>query len=621
MVSVYSTSIPDDQNMKTITFLLLLIQFQLTGCQNNNQTSASNNTINTSLQKENQPITFPSNPKPPIPLLKDSATQHYHFKSIEAAQTIPTYHNLISRMENTFQEIEQFAGQKSTLPKITVYLYPSAEKKGMTIKNTSQNSIDFQKNETHIVFNEIYTNNFIQLENQILIRHLFGKTPAKALETGLGIYFTQNWQQKGYAYWASKLHLSGNMPPLKHLLQNQTFEQSSPLIMGAMSGAFTAFLLKKWGKKTFLKQYTKANFDEQEITNLEPEWLQFLEEFSSSYKEQIATDHLQKGEKTSSLPYFKGFNFAHEGYNIYDGYISQEATKALTALQQIGTNSIAIVPYSGMRNPNTLQTNDMRLWRRAGTENDESVIHSAFQAKKLGMSTLLKPQLWIHNSWPGDVDFKTDQEWQVFFERYNRWIIHYALLAEMYDFEAFCVGVEFVKATLKHPEEWRKIITQVKKLYGGSVTYAANWGEEFEKNTIWDAVDFIGINCYYPLSKKENPSDKELQIGFEGTLDKIESIAKNFNKKVAFTEIGFRSIEKPWISPHHYDWGDKPAFVEEDQKRCYEAVMKGIQNRSWCQGILWWKWPSYLNHSQETKTEFAPNGKMAEGVILKWFKE
>ncbi|MFK7907800.1 MAG: hypothetical protein AB8B69_21900 [Chitinophagales bacterium] len=607
--------------MKTITFLLLLIQFQLTGCQNDAQTNSSNKALTKSKNNTSLVSSPPSKPIPPIPLLKDSITQHYHFKSIEATQPIKTFNNLISRVESTFQEIEAFAGQKSTLPKITVYLYPSAEKKGMTIKNTDQNSIDFQKNETHIVFNEVYTDNFLQLENQILIQHLLGKTPTKALETGLGIYFTQNWQQKGYAYWASKLHLSNNMPPLEHLLQNKSFEQESPLMMGAMSGAFAAFALKHWGKDVFLKQYAKATFTEQEINELEPKWLQFLEKFSSPYKTQISTEHLQKRKNVSNLTYFKGFNFAHEGYNIYDGYISQEATKALTALQQIGTNTVAIVPYSGMKSPNTLQPSDMRLWRRAGTENDESVIHSSFQAKKLGMTTVLKPQLWIHNSWPGDVDFKADEEWQAFFERYERWILHYALLAEMYDFEAFCVGVEFTKATLKHPEEWRKIIHQVKQLYGGAVTYAANWGEEFEKNTIWDAVDFIGINCYYPLSRKENPSDRELQAGFEGSLDKIEAIAEKFNKKVVFTEIGFRSIEKPWISPHHYEWGDNPAFKEEDQKRCYEAVMQGLQNRDWCQGILWWKWPSYLSHSQQDKTEFAPNGKMAEEVILKWFKE
>ena len=33
--------------------------------------------------------------------------------------------------------------------------------------------------------------------------------------------------------------------------------------------------------------------------------------------------------------------------------------------------------------------------------------------------------------------------------------MHYALLAEMYDIELFCAGVEFQQATLTHPEAWK----------------------------------------------------------------------------------------------------------------------------------------------------------------------
>ncbi len=528
--------------------------------------------------------------------------------------------SLAKQMETSLHEIEDFAGKKSSLKPIQVYLYPTAEKKGLLLKNTDQNSIDFQKNATHIVFNDVYADNFLQLENQLTIRHLLGEPQTKALETGLGIYFTKNWQRKGYEYWASKLHLSGNMPSLKDLLQNEIFEHQSPLLMGATSGAFAAFLWKHWGKESFLKKYATATFDTKEVAELESSWLQFLDELSNQYKPSITQHHLQK--KARPLPYFKGFNFAHEGYNIYDGYISQEAAKSLTALHQIGTNSVAIVPYSGIRNPNTLQPTDMRLWRRAATENDESVIHVAFQAKKLGMMSILKPQIWVHDSWPGDVDFTTKEEWDTFFERYERWILHYALLAEIHNFEALCVGVEFVKATLKHPEAWTSMIEKIKQLYSGSVTYAANWGEEFENTTIWNSVDFIGINCYYPLSQNHHPSIRELQEGFETALKRIEGIAKKYNKQVVFTEIGFRSIEKPWLSPHYYDWGDQSTYHEEDQKHCYEVVMSALENqKDWCAGIFWWKWPSYLNHSQETKTEFAPNGKMAESVIEKWFKK
>lgn len=612
-----------------LLLIFLLIHLQLSSCRNQNNPLTSNQAPNKNnyekanstnlLQKEIPPqIVLSSNDDPTPQLLKE--TPHFQVLGVGGKFQQEALDSLTAKMESSFEEIENFIEQKTTLKPITCYLYPSAEKKGLLLNNTNQNSIDFQKNATHIVFNEAYTNNFLQLENQLIIRNLLGEAKTQALETGLGIYFTKNWQRKGYEYWASKLHLSGNMPPLKDLLQNEDTEHKSRILVEVMSGTFVAFLVKHWGKETFLKKYETITFDFKVISSIESSWVQFLDELSNSYKAEITTNQLQK--KARPLPYFKGFNFAHEGYNIYDGYISQEAKKSLTALKQIGANSIAIVPYSGIKNPNALQPRDMRLWQRAVMENDESVIHSAFQARKLGMVTVLKPQIWIHKSWPGEVDFNTEEEWQSFFERYERWVLHYALLAEIHDFEAFCIGVEFVKATLKHPEAWVSMIERIKRLYSGSVTYAANWGEEFENTGIWKAVDFIGINCYYPLSKKENPSSRELQEGFEMALKRIEIVAKKYNKKVVFTEIGFRSIETPWINPHHYDWNHEPAYYEKDQKRCYEAVMSTLESKKdWCNGILWWKWPSYLNHSKESKTEFAPNGKAAQHVIEEWFKK
>lgn len=615
--------------MKIFTTYLLLLQFVLAGCQHNHASPSSTpnsekinkkvSVSDTSKRKRTPSIAIPNENAKQI--LKE--TKQYKFIAIEADFNDRAFLNLVKRMENSAKKMEEFVGRKSTLPQIEVYLYPSAEKKGLKLNNTDQNTIDFEKNASHIVFNDVYENNFLQLENQLILRHLLGKPKMEFLELGLGIYFTENWQRKGYEYWTAKLYLSSNMPSLKRLLLNEQLQHESPLLKGAVSGAFAAFLIEHWSQDKFLKEYKNAVFSEEKLKELESEWLQFLDNLSEKYKVQIYEHRLQR--KKASTPYFKGFNFAHEGYDIYNGYISQKATNALIALQKIGANSIAIVPYTGMRKPNSLHVNDMRLWQRAGMENDESVVHAAFQARKLEMSVLLKPQIWVHDSWPGDVDFSTEEEWQAFFERYERWILHYALLAEMYDFEAFCVGVEFVKATLKNPEEWTAIIQKVKSLYSGSVTYAANWGEEFENTTLWNFVDFIGINCYYPLSKKENPSDRELKEGFKTALERIKIISEKYDKKVVFTEIGFRSIEKPWVSPHHYDWGSQPPYSEVDQKRCYEIVMSGLQNekqngRDWSSGIFWWKWPSYLEHSREAKTEFAPNGKEAERVVEEFFK-
>ncbi len=610
--------------MKQTLLFFLLFHLQFIGCQiPDSRKQISEPTVD--LQKktdkpiQNSPIQ--EGFKDRLELLKK--TVHYQFIGVKEAIQFSALDSLAAQMERTHREIETFAGQKSTLPPIKCYLYPTAEQKGLLLKNTHQSHIDFKRNEVHIVFNEAYTGNVLQLENQLLLRHLLGESEPPILEQGLSIAFAPKWQKHGCNYWTSKLYLSDNLPPLSFLLQNKNIHRVSHLLKGTMAGTLSTFLLQYWGKETFLQHYKEGNIGGEEILKLEEKWLQFLKEINLKYKEKIEVNR-KAITPSKDLPYFKGFNFAHEGYQIYDGYISQQAKQALEAMAKIGVNTSAIVPYSGMRSSNSLQDRDIISSRRAVVENDESVIHAAYQSKKLGMTTVLKPQVWVSNSWPGDIDFQTEREWKAFFERYERWILHYAMLAEIHELEVFCLGVEFVKATLEHPEKWQEMIHRIGGFYSGSLTYAANWGAEFEESSLWsnDELDFIGINCYYPLSKEENPTDQQLREGFESTLLKIKQVAKQYNKKVIFTEIGFRSIEKPWQNPHHYDWNDQPNYKEEDQKRCYEAVLAALEGKEdWCQGILWWKWPSYLSHSQESKTEFAPNGKMAEKVVEKWFKD
>lgn len=614
------------------TFLiLLLLHLQLTGCQPSEPQKKKKTAFDNHLTTT-QSLTFPK------PLHQEELTEkiewtidnkthdlkqtnHYQLIGVGGKIQNAVLDTLAAQMESSHTEIEAFTGKKSTLPPMKCYLYPSAEKKGLLLQNTHQSHINFDKNEIHIVFNQAYKGNLLQLENQILLRHLLGKPSNTILEEGLSLQFAPKWQKYGSEYWANRLYQSDNLPSIQFLLNNKDLQYESYLLQSILSGTFTSFLLQYWGKATFLKYYKNWASEVQNIPQLEEKWQDFLQETHEKYKAEI-TAQFPSNPTQTQLPYFKGFNFAHEGYQIYDGYISQQATEALEAMAKIGVNTSAIVPYTGMRNVNHLQTKDIRVSRRAVQENDESVIHSAFQSKKLGMMTILKPQVWVWNSWPGDITFETVGEWDAFFEQYYQWILHYALIAEINQMDVLCLGVEFVKATLQYPEKWKTIIQRINGLYSGKLTYAANWGAEFEENVLWSLpeLDYIGINCYYPLSKAENPTDKELQKGFATILEKIENIARKYNKKVIFTEIGFRSIAKPWQNPHHYEWNNHPKYEETDQQRCYQAVFAALDNnKDWCQGILWWKWPSYLSHSQDAKTEFAPNGKAAEKVVEQWF--
>ena len=129
---------------------------------------------------------------------------------------------------------------------------------------------------------------------------------------------------------------------------------------------------------------------------------------------------------------------------------------------------------------------------------------------------------------------------------------------------------------------------------------------------IWDS----DLN---PLSTKQNPSDKDLDQGAKKIMDQIEKVSKHFDKPVLFTEVGFRSVERPWLHPHEEANGQ--SYSEEAQARCYKALLANTKGRDWLLGLYWWKWPSYIPYAKERRTSFTPCGKSAGVILGHWYEE
>ncbi len=407
--------------------------------------------------------------------------------------------------------IQKLSGVKMKAETINYYLYPTTEIKGLITGSSDQSHLDTAKMEVHTAFDRHLTDRYYGKENKLIIKLLMGHTPYKALETGLSVYFSSQWENQGYQYWARHLIKGGNSMTVEQLLDSERFDNSSRLIREALSASLVEFLLEKWGKAQFLKNYKNWQPDSEKMNQITDSWW-------SAVKEQNI-DHIPLVKK--NLPYLQGFNFTHEGYQIYNGYGSKMAEKSLKMVGKLGSNVVAVVPYSWMGNPQI--PSNFRFSQRAGSENDQSVINTIYCAKEQGLYTLLKPHVWVSNSWPGEVDMPTNQHWDLFFDYYFQWISHYALLAEMYEVDVLCIGVEFSIATLGQERQWRGLIDKLRKIYSGNITYAANWGDEFEQITFWDQLDFIGLNCYYPLSKKNKSNQTELEQGFISVLEKVSN--------------------------------------------------------------------------------------------------
>jgi hypothetical protein len=526
---------------------------------------------------------------------------YHHSLNSESMQFLST------ECQRELFSIQQLSGKKLDTGPINYYLYPTTEIKGLMTGSTDQSHLDSTRKEVHTAFDKHFLDRYYGKENQLILKLLLGPPAFEALETGLSVYFSSHWEKQGYQYWARHLVEGENSMTVEQLLDPEQFMNSSRLIREALSGSLVKFLLDKWGREQFLIKYGSWQPGFDEMTQITDSWWSSLEGKDIVYTPVVKSD----------LPYLQGFNFTHEGYQVFNGYGSKMAKESMERVRNLGSNVVAIVPYSWMGDPQS--PTNFRFSQRAGSENDESVIHTISQAKEQGLFTLLKPHVWIHNSWPGEVEMTTEQDWNLFFEHYYQWISHYALMAEMHEVDVLCIGVEFTTATLKQENHWRNLIGKLRNVYSGHLTYAANWGDEFEQVTFWDQLDLIGLNCYYPLSNNSKSNQNELEHGFASVLDKVDKVKTRYNKPLLITEIGFRSVEAPWMSPHE-EAGNKN-FNEDDQAKAYSAVFQVLANTTVVDGIFWWKWPTNLEHRSEQDRRFVPYGKKSEKVIDHWFKQ
>ncbi len=485
------------------------------------------------------------------------------------------------------------------------HLYKSTEIKGLMLNNTAPAHVDYSHHAVHGVYEHEFGEHYAGAENQLLLREALGKPKVYSLELGAAAYFNNKWEERGAIYWGLLLYHAGAAPELNILLHDEKADIISPLIRTAASAVWVKFLLETLSAEEFKSLYQSANAQY---------WTKYAGAYST-YVDSLLLSFQRQQTAPSDFEFLKGFNFAHEGYEVYNGYIGTEAALSLKELQTTGCNALAIIPYT--------YTGELKkpvpfpFVQSAGAENDASVIKSAHVAAELGMKVLLKPQIWSWKGWPGDFVMSSQEDWDLFFEYYSNWIYHYALLAEMYQMDMFCAGVEFQQATLQQPEAWKHMFHVIKQLYSGPVTYAANWGTEFEQSVIWDELDFMSVNFYYPLSKKENPTDAELLKTFEKQLDVLEGISKRQGKPLCITEIGYTSTSQPWIKPHSDN--DEYPTSEEAQQRCYEIMFQALSDEDWVKGMFLWQWPSYLDYATRNPSGFTPAGKAAEQTVRKWF--
>ena len=233
---------------------------------------------------------------------------------------------------------------------------------------------------------------------------------------------------------------------------------------------------------------------------------------------------------------------------------------------------------------------------------------------------MFKPHLDIVKSegkWRGEIGPDNPSDWQLWFDGYAAFILHYADIAAKENVELFCIGTELTNATASQPERWRDLIKKVREVYKGQLTYAANWDKEFKQISFWDALDYAGIDPYFPLVTSTKPKVEELKSAWQDWVKIIEEWQQAINKPVIFTEIGYKSsrdaADEPW---QHAAIGELDL---ELQVNLYKALLESFWDKPWFYGAYWWYWGVNPRMGGELNRGFTPQNKPAQEVLKEWY--
>lgn len=276
--------------------------------------------------------------------------------------------------------------------------------------------------------------------------------------------------------------------------------------------------------------------------------------------------------------------------------------KELQTLKDIGCNAITLVPYRFMRSLN----DTVILYDYRKTIHDDTLRKACQIVKDFGFKLILKPHIDI-DDYSSRLEIKPVNlgVWQ---KSYTDFCLHYCSIAAETGADIFVVGTELMSVS-GDEKFWRSIVKKCRDTFNGALTYASCPQESYAIK-FWDCLDYIGTNAYVPVSGKTKPSEVDLLIGWEKWINAIEYLARKYDKKILFTEIGYRNSKTAVWNPGTWDDFERDDLM---QANLYRAALTSIgKHKENVSGYFFWQWE--LN-SKCGLVDYCPQGKKAQEVL------
>ena len=313
--------------------------------------------------------------------------------------------------------------------------------------------------------------------------------------------------------------------------------------------------------------------------------------------------------------FLRGVSYAMSN-SVEGSYASPRSLETLRRLSSMSVDSISVMPYGFSGSSRSARLDFVHRSPRG--ETDEATLRAVSDARSLGMTSMVKPQLWIGGGgFVGSVSMETEADWGRWFAAYRRFAVHHAIVAEASGAQLFCIGTELV-GTEGRERQWRETISAIRLATGAALLYASNWAAGAPKIRFWDALDAIGADFYDPLSASPDASDEALVEGARRAASPVAALSASTGKPVIFAEAGYPPARSAWLAPHDEESGR--GFAPKDAARSIRAVFAALAGQTWWKGVYWWKAFSDGREADDDDRSFNFLGRPAEEAIASGFR-
>lgn len=194
------------------------------------------------------------------------------------------------------------------------------------------------------------------------------------------------------------------------------------------------------------------------------------------------------------------------------------------------------------------------------------------------------------------------EDWEDFFERYERVALHAALLAELCACDVYCFGVDLhaavdVESLAGHPRKrevkragWSALLPRLRAAFGGWLVYAAGSPGELAALPFLDALDacalpflpFLTLAAFVP---EDRVSWESLPGQLRWSLEKVGRETEALGRPVLLLPVGFASCERAWESPA-VPSGPADARLQAFLLRLLAGALEEVRPAPWLAGLF-----------------------------------